>query len=236
MDESIAPFDAATVNYIRRILSVAETGAEQWPPGAVYIYNDGPGGMRQVTLSIGFTEMGGNLKKALERYCELGGALAIALRSYLSNLGDTHHPHAGDSHFIQLLHDAGKEEAMAKAQIEMFEKLYMKPAFDWASEYGFKLPLSYAVIADSFLHSGSMLGFLMNSFSERKPNAGGDEKTWIGEYLKARKHWLANHSNHLLRNTVYRVNCYLQEIEDENWNLSKGDVVMNGTHILPTLA
>ena len=122
---------------------------------------------------------------------------------------------------------------MMKTQEEMFDKLYLGPAFSWASKYGFALPLSYLVIADSFLHSGSMLDFLMNRFSERKPVDGGDSKAWITAYTKARKAWLADHSNSLLRKTVYRCNCFLTQIEKDNWDLEQTPVVMHGTPCNP---
>ena len=130
------------------------------------------------------------------------------------------------------LKQAGKEDPMMmKTQEEMFDKLYLGPAFGWAAKYGFGLPLSYLVIADSFLHSGSMLDFLMNRFPEKKPAAGGDSKVWITAYTKTRKDWLTSHSNSLLRNTVYRCNCYLIQIDKNNWDLEETPVVMHGTPV-----
>ena len=49
-----------------------------------------------------------------------------------------------DSDFIALLKKVGKEDPlMMTVQEEMFDKLYLGPAFEWASKYGFGLPLSY---------------------------------------------------------------------------------------------
>jgi chitosanase len=220
-------------DYIRRILSVAETGKAEWDASAVYIYADdnrfNPA-RRQITLSIGFTESG-NLKTVLERYIELGGELSSHLRSFLPGLGSQARGSlAGNQAFIDLLKKAGKETKMRQAQTEMFDRLYLNPASVWAETYGFKLPLSVLVIADSFLHSGSMLGFLIAKFPEKKPNAGGDEKSWITDYLNVRKNWLANHSNKILNKTVYRANCYLIEASKGNWNLATS-LVMNGTTV-----
>jgi chitosanase len=228
------PFDPKYVRLIRRILSVAETDKPEWDPAAVYIYYDdnrfNPP-RKQVTLSIGFTEGGGNLKKVLARYTELGGVFAPRLAAYLPTMGSG--PSLSrDQDFIDLLKRAGKEDPLMKAaQEEMFDELYLGPAFKWASEHGFGSPLDYLVIADSFLHSGSMLDFLMKRFPEKKPAAGGDAKIWITEYTKARKDWLANHSNELLRHTVYRCNCYLSQIEKDNWGLEETPVVMHGTPV-----
>lgn len=227
------PFDPELVSFIRRVLSVAETGETEWNPSALYIYADDNRFRpphKQITLSIGFTEGGGNLKKVLQRYIAEGGKLATQLEPYMQGLGgrDTL---ANNTAFVDLLKAAGKESVMADAQKECFDELYLEPAFVWAKEYGFTMPLSYLVIADSFLHSGSMLGFLMNSFSEKKPVAGGDEKKWITDYLDARKKWLSNHPNRILRNTVYRANCFIAELARDNWLLVDTPVVMTGTSI-----
>jgi len=229
------PFDSQTIGFIRRILSVAETGKAEWDPSAIYIYADDnrfSPARKQITLSIGFTEGGGNLKKVLERYILKGGALAGAFATYLPSLGSKNQPSkANDAKLIDLLKSAGKEPVMRQAQIECFEELYMAPAFAWAGANGFELPLSFLVIADSFLHSGSMLPKLLNSFREPRPVAGGKEKIWIQDYLRARRDWLKGHSNRLLNNTVYRANSYLEQLARDNWMLADSPVVMHGTSV-----
>lgn len=224
-----APFDPKYIGLIRRILSVAETDNPVWDPAAVYKYKDGPGGSFQWTLSIGFTELGGNLKKVLERYTELGGVLGPELASYIAVMGKAHITDPGLKTFLQR---AGKEDPlMMQAQEEMFDELYLGPAFEWASKHGFGLPLSYLVIADSFLHSGSMLDFLMSRFPEKKPEEGGDEQAWITLYTRTRRDWLATHSKELLRKTAYRCNCFLAQIQNDNWDLEQVPIVMHGTPV-----
>jgi chitosanase len=229
------PFNSQTIGFIRRILSVAETGKPEWDPSAVYIYADDnrfSPARKQITLSIGFTEGGGNLKRVLERYIVKGGALAGAFATYLPSLGSKNQPsRAGDSKFTALLKDAGKEPVMRQAQTECFDEFYLEPAFVWAAANGFTLPLSHLTIGDSFLHSGSMLPKLLNSFREPRPNKGGNEKIWIRDYLRARHDWLKGHSNRLLNNTVYRVNCYLEQLARNNWLLADSPVVMHGTPV-----
>jgi chitosanase len=229
------PFDPALVSFIRRTLSVAETGKVEWNPSAVYIYADDnrfKPPRKQVTLSIGFTEGGGNLKKVLQRYIDKGGKLAAEFAPYLPSLGSGP-TLAGNKKFTDLLKEAGKDPAMVQAQQECFDEFYLGPAFRWASSHGFTLPLSYMVIADSYLHSGSMLAFLMNSFPEKKPKGGGNEQAWVRAYTKARKQWLATHSNKILNKTVYRANCYIEQMERGNWELRNYPIVMNGTSVAP---
>jgi chitosanase len=222
------PFSPELIDYIRRILSVAETDQPVWNPSAVYKYNDGPGDSPQWTLSIGFTELGGNLKVVLERYIDHSGELAVHFAPYLAVMGKRH---ITDPEFKKLLVQAGKEPAMVRAQEEIFEEKYLGPAFEWAKKYGFSKPLSFLVIADSFLHSGSMLGFLMERFAEKKPSDGGDEDAWIKAYLRERREWLAGHSKQILRGTVYRVDCYLDQIKKDNWQLAQEPVNMHGTNV-----
>jgi chitosanase len=228
MAAQTVPFAPELIDFIRRVLSVAETDQPEWDPCAVYKYNDGPDATPQWTLSVGFTEMGGNLKGVIQRYLDLGGTLTVEFAPYLAVMGKKH---ITDPTFKTLLEQAGKESAMAQAQKECFDEFYLGPAFEWAKKYGFSQPLSFLVIADSFLHSGSMLPFLMNKFPEKKPVDGGNEEAWIKAYLKARRDWLAGHSNKILRGTVYRPDCYSREIGRDNWLLAIDPINMHGTQV-----
>lgn len=226
------PFSETTLETIRRTLSLAETGKAEWNPASVYVMADDnrfKPARKQVTLSIGFTEGGGNLKKLLERYC-LASPIAKGLfGGYLAGMGSMQKPTlANDGSFVQLLKRAGSDPIMANLQKQCFDEFYLGPAFAWAFDQGFKLPLSFLVIADSFLHSGSVPTFLRNSFTEPVPRNGGDEKKWIEAYLRARHKWLRNHSNPLLPKTVYRANCYLAELGKDNWDLGNHSITMNG--------
>ena len=119
---------------------------------------------------------------------------------------------------------------MITAQDKIFDSVYWKPAYDWFVNQGFKENLSLLVIYDSFIHSGTILDFLRKKFSEVPPVKGGNERKWIEEYVTARKTWLAGHSNRILRNTVYRPNCFLKCIADDNWTLDK-PVLANGVTV-----
>jgi chitosanase len=224
----------ADLDFIRRILSVAECGKPDFPYSEVYVYADDnrfDPPRRQVTYSIGFTESG-NLKTVLEHYIKAGGLLAKDLKPFLAGLGDKSRGSlAGNKLFISLLVTAGKEPCMAQVQREEFDRMYLSRAINWGEEHGFSLNLSFLVIADSYLHSGSMLGFLMAKFPEKKPIDGGDEKTWIRSYLEVRHQWLKKHSNKILHKTVYRADCYMREATKGNWDLSGSPIVMHGTSV-----
>ena len=55
------------IQKIRNVLIVAEQGTTKMRYKDVYIYRDGPGQVRQITLSIGFTQYG-NLGRVLYEY------------------------------------------------------------------------------------------------------------------------------------------------------------------------
>ena len=72
------------------------------------------------------------------------------------------------------------------------------------------------VIYDSFIHSGSILPFLRQKFTENVPVNGGDEKKWIKQCVDTRHNWLENHSKLILRNTIYRTQCFKNQIKANN--------------------
>jgi chitosanase len=203
----------ALIRTISRMLNAFEndSGSAETDYRTTYIYHDGNDHRRQITLGRGFTADGGNLKKVIDRYISKGGKLSDQFLNHQALLPD-------DRELLNLLHRAADEQVMRDAQDEIFTEVYLQPAFDWANSHGFSYPLSFAVIADSFLHSGTMLKFLMDRFAEKKPADGGRETTWIEEYVKARRDWLASKGKPL-SNTLYRPRFFLDQIAANNWNL-----------------
>lgn len=198
-------------------LSENDNGSPENDYRTVYLYDDGNNDRSQVTLGRGFTQDGGNLWKVLARYIAKGGARADFFRPYQSKMSraDLYQ----DKAFLKALGESSTEKAMQAAQDEIFDEAYLGPALDWANEHQFKLPLSIAVIADSFLHSGKMLDKLVDSFPDKKPDAAGDEKVWIKKYLQARLDWFTR-STGKLHNCMFRPNFFLGEIQKKNWDLA----------------
>jgi chitosanase len=152
-------------------------------------------------------------------YIENEGQFSNEFKPYVEFIGVK--PLVGNRNFITLLREASKDTIMHSTQDEFFDKHYWLPAKSWFDKNEFKTNLSMLVIYDSFVHSGSILKFLRNSFKETVPVNGGNEFNWIFEYCKARYNWLDNHSNPILRKTVYRVDNFLTAIKEENWDLSE---------------
>jgi chitosanase len=92
----------------------------------------------------------------------------------------------------------------------------------------FTLPLSLLVIYDSHIQSGSIRPDIREKFPEKVPKNGGDEKTWIKQYVNARHTWLANSGKPIVRQTIYRTQCFKNAIAKNNWDLSL-PINANGT-------
>ena len=214
---------------IKKILLAFEQSTTDIKYNAIYTYEDGPNNAKQITLSFGITEYG-NLKKFLQEYCNKNGKYSKDFDSYLPLIGAK--SLVKDTTFISLLKESASDPVMQACQEQAFDGMYITPAINWCNRNNLTLPLSKLVIADSFLQSGSILNVIRNSFSEKIPTNGGDEKQWIEAYCKARKHWLANHSRKILNKTVYRMNTMLDIIEQGDWNLSQSFYIANGVKIV----
>jgi chitosanase len=216
--------DDVSIKKIKTILNVAEQGSSTIPYDKVEVMPDGKGGRPQITLSVGFTQDGGNLGNVIEEYVKRGGKYG-ELGGYKMSDASLSHNVA----FRRLLKAAGGDPIMQEVQDELYVTLYIGPGIKWAETEGFVEPLSYLVICDSFLHSGSILTVLRNRFSEKTPKREGDEKKWILAYVEARQKWLINHSNKLLRNTIYRTRYYQELAKREDWQLmGYHKIAMNG--------
>jgi len=213
-----------------RIINVFESGSITGDYGSVVTYADGPHGMRQVTYGRSQTTEYGNLEELIQMYADATGLFSEQLRPFVTMIGVI--PLADNKEFKQLLRDAGrKDPVMQQIQDQFFDKRYFQSAMGWADENGFTLALSGLVIYDSFIHSGSILSFLRKRFPEVPPGGGGNEKTWIKQYVDVRHKWLSTHPNKILQGTVYRTQCFKREITRDNWDLSRVPVNANGTKV-----
>ena len=204
---------------IQSILNVFETGSVAGDYSNISIFKDGPKRIRQITYGRSQTTEWGNLHHLIESYTKTDGKYVSFFRPYLEKIGKV--SLVNDKKFIETLKEAGSEDIMKRTQNVFFDEHYWIPATEWAKAKGFVTPLAVLVIYDSFIHSGGMLQFLRNRFPENTPINGGDEKTWITQYLKVRHQWLANHSNEILQNTVYRTRDMLKAVEQNDWDLVK---------------
>jgi chitosanase len=219
---------------IQRIVNVFETGTPVGKYESVTVYKDGPviNGSKtyQVTYGRSQTTEFGNLKRLIELYIGKKGIYSNSFSPYLSKIGKQPSLQS-DNTFKNLLKNAAiNDQIMKTTQDEFFDIYYYQPAFDWFNGQRFTEALSLLTIYDSFIHSGGVLNFLRQRFSERTPFNGGKEKKWIEQYVQTRFDWLNSNTNSLLRKTAYRPKCFLNQIGLNNWDLSQ-PVNANGINV-----
>ena len=215
---------------ITKVINVFESGKPAGNYGIIAIFEDGPGDIRQITYGRSQTTEYGNLGKLVKNYANANGIDSNKLKPYVDKVGVT--ALTDDDTFKGLLKKAGNEDpVMRTVQDVFFDEVYYKPAMKWATDKGFILPLSALVIYDSFIHSGSILSVIRNTFPETVPANGGNEIEWTTAYVNARHTWLANHSREAVRKTTYRTKCFKEEIARGNWPLTLLPVNANGTKI-----
>ena len=210
---------------ILEVINVFETGSPQGKYDSITILQDGPvlhgEKVFQITYGRSQTTEFGNLKRLLALYIARNGKFKSEFQLYLDKCGQ--HPSLRtDEKFKNLLIQAAREDSiMQEVQDEFFDTHYFQPALNWFNQQGFQEALSLLVIYDSFIHSGGILKFLRQRFPEKTPANGGDEKTWITQYVEVRHEWLRTHANPILRNTVYRTECFKKQIQSNNWDLAQ---------------
>lgn len=233
--ESNSVISANVKRKIEQVVNVFETGMPEGNYGALVKeadYQDPKTGQLIVQITYGRSQTTefGNLKALVQDYIARKGIFAAQLARYVEHIGKQ--PSLADQEeFCSALKRAGNGDSQMKiCQDAFFDSKYYMPAYAWFRQNGFTQPLSLLVIYDSYIHSGGILFFLRKRFAAKVPAAGGDEKEWIAEYVKTRHDWLANHSQPLLQKTVYRTRCFAEQIENDNWCLTKV-IMANGTPI-----
>lgn len=213
-------------NKIQAVLNVFE-GSEpnETKYDGVYIFPDGKGGRRQVTLGIGFTEDswsgGGSLGAVLNIYVTSQGKYAGLFAPYLKKIGTgTLHK---DEVFKNLLKTAAQNDVLfCDCQDHTYKALYVYPARYIADDLDLTLALSVLVVQDSKLHGS--FDTVRGLFRENPPSKGGDEKAWVKAYCTARRTWWMNHPKNPWRGqegkATYRMDCFLDAINKGNWELN----------------
>lgn len=223
---------AAQKQKILQVVNVFETGTINGNYAGIAILSDGPAGadgrpIKQITYGRSQTTEFGNLKMLLQQYSTAKGLYATQLAAYLPRMGKQPSL-CTETRLLQLLKDAGKTDPVMKTtQDGFFDQLYYQPALNWFTGMKFTLPLSLLVIYDSYIQSGSVPAKIRERFPASTPKNGGDEQTWIKQYVNARHDWLAGSAKTVVRGTVYRTQCFKNTIAKNNWDLS-APVIANG--------
>lgn len=207
---------------IQEVVSVFETSSRKPLYDILVVLPDGPNRCRQITYGKHQTTEFGNLKALIKSYIASYGRYAKDFQPFLGMIGTR--MLCDNQQFKALLKLAGTDQQMHEVQDKFFDEVYWKPAERFFLQQGFTLNLSMLVIYDSYIHSGGIPAWLRDDFAQVPPAQGGDEKAWTRAYVTCRDYWLEHHENKILRNTDYRTDCMLEEIEQGNWDLS-GELV-----------
>lgn len=216
-------------NKIVQVLNVFETGSKEGKYDTLVVFDDflfNSIRYKQITYGKSQTTEFGNLKILLQMYVSSNGMYAGSVNPYISKIGIINGgiPQSlyTDENFKTLLRKAANDDfKMKQVQDQFFERYYFQPALAFFTHHRFTTALSLLVIYDSFIHSGSILKILRQRFSELPPLQGGDEKTWIEQYVNTRHEWLRNHPYNTLRKTIYRTELLHNLIANDNWDLMK---------------
>ena len=122
-----------------------------------------------------------------------------------------------DLSFEQTLKQIGFDPVMQRIQIAYGLQEFGIMAANRFHELGLKTALGYAVMLDSAVHGAYTK--VLQGVRNRKPALGGDEKTWVADYLSTRRAWLTRQGPPLLC-TVYRIDTFRRLIEKNNWALT----------------
>jgi chitosanase len=150
----------------------------------------------------------GNLYLLVKAYTEAVGAMfANELSPFLERLRARDTRLNNNTVLHNFLRRAGQEDdVMIEVQDAFFDRVYWVPAVTSAERAGITTALGTAVVYDGVVHgSWSLMRDRTNNRHGSVSEIG--EKRWIPRYLDVRREWLANHTNHLLRRTVYRMDA-----------------------------
>jgi chitosanase len=210
------------------IVNVFETGSVRGDYGRVAVIKGDTGhlsyGRSQLTLGSG------NLAKLLDGYCRApGNRYGRHISPYLPRVSQPDLSLDGDAFLKNLLRACADDAVMRDVQDALFEDGYWAPAVRAAARRGLALPLSVAVVYDSFIQGswGLISGRTTRAVGE--PAAAG-EKAWVKRYVSERLAWLENHSRSDLRATAYRMHAFQRLIEQDLWQLELPFVV-RGTEV-----
>lgn len=218
------------------IVSIFETG--KIPTASSYstvtILQDGAG------ISYGkhqSTDGSNSLDKIVTKYIAENGSKAPLLKQYVDELVrndstkvDPKNPPSWAKDLMSILKEAGADPIMQKAQDSVFDENYWIPAYNKGVSMGMVLPLTYAVLYDTCIHSGiGRIDKLRDMFAELPPIKGGDEKKWCYAFLAARRSWLLSNPNPLVQRTIYRIDSLKLLADKAVWDLKTPIIVRSVT-------
>ncbi len=112
--------------------------------------NPSGGGIAYGTLQV--LSRTGGLHQLLQRYAVAGGTFA---RDLLAFGNSTSAQIANSKDFQRLLQQAGTDPIMQMTQRQFFAQTYLQPAITFGQQNKLRLPASYLILFDTFIHYGT---------------------------------------------------------------------------------
>lgn len=171
-------------------------------------------GRSQTTLGSG------NLGKLIAMYCANPGArFGPRLQRYVPQLlaRDLNLDH--DLKLHNLLRASADDPVMRGTQDAFFDQVYWTPASIAAQQLGFRTPLGYTVVYDSYVH-GSWKTIRNRTTAQVGTPQSSGETAWVSAYVRLRRQWLGSHPKPILRATVYRMDALRRLIDQGYWSLN----------------
>lgn len=202
------------------IVNIFESGRPLGDYSAVAVIKGDKGG-----LSYGRAQaalMSGSLFALISRYCEAPRAqYADALSPYLDRMQQMDASLNGDDALKTLLRQAGSDPVMQTAQDDFFDQGYWNPALAAATGMGAQSALGVSITYDSWIQSGAggweRLARQTNDQFDTIRSIG--EQRWYGHYVALRRDWLAASASAPVRNSVYRMDAFINLIGQDKWDL-----------------
>ena len=195
------------------IVHVFETSRAFGDYAACVVLNDGAG----ISYGINqFTHRSGSLAVVVEKYLRAKGVVGAAVM--LENLSLLKNNSAAavarlsaNATLKKALRAAAVTSEMKRAQDQTVHELYLKPALDLCTKYGFTEPLSLAVVYDSVVH-GSFFRVARGVDVVHR-----SEREWITAYVRRRDAWFSSYPRLVVGR--YRTRFFLGQIAVSNWEM-----------------
>jgi chitosanase len=165
------------------LVNISETGSVRGRYSAIAVI---PGDAGHLTYGRSQTTLvSGGLAELVRRYVAREDARdAEQLRPYLERLEARDLSLDGDAGLKSALRVAGSDPAMQEEQDAYFDERFWDPAERAAEALGLSLPLSIAVVYDSFIQGA--WGIIRDRVLKQKGHPGGDEHGWVAAYCSTR--------------------------------------------------
>ena len=199
------------------VVNVFETGNPRGLYGSVTLI---PGDTGHLTYGRSQTTLAsGNLYLLIKAYCAAPGAqFAPLLDPDLPRLAARDTSLDTDMAFRGLLQAAGDDPVMCDVQDQFFDRVYWIPSVQDATNAAVISALGTNVVYDSHIQGAwTIIRDITNANHGSAAQIG--EQAWISAYVSERRDWLANHPNPALHPTVYRMDAFLQLINNGTWDL-----------------